>query len=174
MGAKDTTPPPMRIGLVFSYGMEYCRGILRGIKQYAEKKHHWIFTPVDAEAEVRETLRSVRPQGIIAHVHNQALAEALVALRKPLVNVSAQHPELRVPRVGMDNEEIGTNLDRLFSRCQARVHRRCDPPDTPVILHLQAVHGARPVGELRRFQRGVTKPNDGTERDRFHEQQSDG
>ena len=35
-----------RVGLVFGYGLDYYRDILRGIKAFAEARPHWIFTPI--------------------------------------------------------------------------------------------------------------------------------
>jgi hypothetical protein len=36
---------PRHIGLVLSYSQGYFRGILRGVKAYAESMQGWIFTP---------------------------------------------------------------------------------------------------------------------------------
>jgi LacI family transcriptional regulator len=98
----------IRIGLVLSYSMEYCRGVLRGIKHYAEAKQHWIFTPIDPGLpELAPTLRAVQPAGVTALVVSDALAEALTQLRRPLVNVSAYPPRGPIPRVGVDNVLVG-------------------------------------------------------------------
>ncbi len=97
----------IRIGLVFSYSMEYCRGVLRGIKQYAETKRHWIFTPIDLELTELELLRAVHPAGLITFAVNDSLAETLLQLHRPMINVSANLPHLPIPRVGVDNVQIG-------------------------------------------------------------------
>ena len=36
----------IRIGLVMSYGLNFYRDILRGIKAFAETRPHWVFTPI--------------------------------------------------------------------------------------------------------------------------------
>jgi LacI family transcriptional regulator len=98
---------PTRIGLVFSYSLAYCRGILRGIRRYAQVRPDWIFTPIDPDARGLRILRDLRPAGIIAHVYTRELAATLRALRKPLVNVCGVLPDLPVPRVGLDDAAIG-------------------------------------------------------------------
>jgi hypothetical protein len=40
---------PLRIGLMFSYSLAHCRGMLRGIRNYARTKEDWIFAPVAPE-----------------------------------------------------------------------------------------------------------------------------
>jgi LacI family transcriptional regulator len=100
-------PPPTRIGLVFSYSLDFCRGVLRGIKAFAEARPHWILMPVAPEPRAIETLRQLRPSGLIGHVFEQALADKLATFRRPLVNVSSVLPDLPFPRVGSDDHSIG-------------------------------------------------------------------
>ena len=97
----------LRIGLVFTYSLSYCREILRGVKDFARTKQHWIFTPVAPEDDGLRVLKALKPQGIIAHIYSRELARSLVAMRKPLVNVSGVMPKLSVPRVGLDDVGIG-------------------------------------------------------------------
>ena len=40
-----------RIGLVFGYGLDYYRDILRGIKAFAEARPRWVFTPIAPESK---------------------------------------------------------------------------------------------------------------------------
>jgi LacI family transcriptional regulator len=98
---------PLRIALVLSYSQGYCRGVLRGVKAYAQSKQDWIFTPVEPAAAEIERLRAWKPAGIIAHVFNDALAEGLAALGRPLVNVCGVIHDLPFPRVGCDDAMVG-------------------------------------------------------------------
>jgi LacI family transcriptional regulator len=93
----------IRIGLVFTYNLHYCRGILRGIKRYAEGRPQWTLLLLGPERQALDELRAFRPHGVIAFVFTYALRNALVRLRKPLVNVGGVLPSLDVPRVGVDN-----------------------------------------------------------------------
>ena len=96
----------LRIGLVFSYSLAYCRGILRGVKSYARTKQDWIFTPVAPEERGLQALAEVRPAGLIAHLYSESLVESLTSLRKPMVNVCGVLPVPSVPRVGIDDDAV--------------------------------------------------------------------
>jgi LacI family transcriptional regulator len=97
----------IRIGLVMSYGLDFYRDILRGIKAFAETRPHWVFTPIAPEPRAVRALRLLGHHGTIAHIFNQELADALIEARKPVVNVSGVLPDLPVPRVGIDHVAVG-------------------------------------------------------------------
>ena len=100
-------PTPTRIGLVFGYSLSYYRDIVRGIRAYAESKPRWAFTPIAPDPQAMEAIRPLDLDGLIAHVFTHDLAEALVRLRKPVVNVSGVLPDLAMPRVMADHEQVG-------------------------------------------------------------------
>jgi LacI family transcriptional regulator len=97
----------LRIGLVFSHSLAYCRGILRGIRQYAEAEPHWVFMPVAPDLRSIQALRPLKPDGVIAHIFSDELAKALGRLGVPVVNVSSVLPDLTIPRVGVDDHACG-------------------------------------------------------------------
>jgi LacI family transcriptional regulator len=97
-----------RIGLVFSHTLAHCRGVLRGIKRYAEAAPHWTFLPVSPEGLALRTLRSLRPAAVIAHVFSEELAQALSRFGVPVVNVCGVLPEAPAPRIGVDDHHCGT------------------------------------------------------------------
>jgi LacI family transcriptional regulator len=95
---------PLYIGLVIPHSFSYYRGILRGVRRYVEAKPHWRFTSVDATR-----LRRSEPlpaDGLIVALNTPMLAEALSRWRRPLVNVSNVIPNLRFPRLGIDNVQV--------------------------------------------------------------------
>jgi LacI family transcriptional regulator len=98
---------PLRIGLVFEYNLAYPRGVLRGIKQFAQTKPHWILVPLDTEGLTVQALRAVQPAGLIALVVSDTLADALGSVRRPLVNVASVLTDLPFPRVGVDHRQVG-------------------------------------------------------------------
>jgi LacI family transcriptional regulator len=98
---------PLPIGLVFDYNLAYSRGVLRGVKQYAQTRPHWILVPLDPEGLTGRVLEAVRPVGLIALVATSALTETLKALRRPLVNVAGVLADLPFPRVGVDHRQVG-------------------------------------------------------------------
>jgi LacI family transcriptional regulator len=100
---------PIRVGLVLRSDQEYCRSILRGIREYAEARPRWVLLPCASEPEAVEALRALRPRGLIAHAVSEPLAAALTRLGRPLVNVSGALPEGEgaMPRVGPDDDLVG-------------------------------------------------------------------
>lgn len=97
----------VHIGLVFDYSTSYCRGVLRGIKQYAEARQNWVLMPVVSDARAIRMLAKVKPDGVITWVFRKALIEILSSLRVPWVSVCGVLPDLGVPRVGPDDILIG-------------------------------------------------------------------
>lgn len=98
---------PIRVALVFSYSYGFYRSVVRGIRIYAETRPHWLFTSASPEERPLRTLGALQPDGVIAAVNTEALADALRSWRRPLVNVSAVLSKPPMPRVGEDNLAIG-------------------------------------------------------------------
>jgi LacI family transcriptional regulator len=96
-----------RIGLIFDCSQGYCRGVLRGIKTYAEVRPGWVFTLVPPDPLAIERLRALRPAGLIAHIFSDSLASTLLAFRRPLVNISGVLTDLAVPKVVVDDRLVG-------------------------------------------------------------------
>ena len=107
----------LRIGLVFTHGLAYCRAVLRGIEAYAETRPHWVFAHISPGVRASQKLAPLELDGVIAHIFTNALAEALVGLRAPLVNVSAVLLDSTIPRVGVDDVRCGAlAADHLIDR----------------------------------------------------------
>lgn len=96
-----------RIGLALSHSLGYCREILRGVKHFAESRPGWLFIPSAPDLQAIVALRSVRLDGIIAHVFNPDLGNALAWVGKPVVNVAGVLPDLPFVRVVVDHQETG-------------------------------------------------------------------
>lgn len=101
------TTAPIRIGLVFGYGLSYYRDIVRGVLAFAGARPHWSFTPIATDPAALDGLRPLDLDGLIAHVFTRALGEALLRIGKPAVNVSGVLPGLEMPRVMADHEQVG-------------------------------------------------------------------
>jgi LacI family transcriptional regulator len=117
-----------RIGLVFGCSLAYCRGILRGIRDFAQGKPRWVLMPVRPEPEAVRELRRFRPSGIIAHAFSRELVEAVQGLGRPWVTVYKVEPDEALPRVGVDNVRVGEAaaahlLDRGFRHFAFVGHR---------------------------------------------------
>src|SRR4051794_35062099 len=110
----------VRVALVFDFSMGYCRGVLRGIKQFAEARPHWVLMPVVSEPRAVKDLARWMPDGLIAYVYRELTVEAVKALGKPWVNVSGILPDSDIPRVGPDDVEMGRLAARHLLDCGIR------------------------------------------------------
>jgi DNA-binding LacI/PurR family transcriptional regulator len=97
----------IQIGLAISYSYNYYRGVVRGIRSYAETRPNWLFTLIVPEEKPARTLSHLKLHGLICSIDTEALALALRSWRRPLVDVAAVLPDLRLPRVGVDNDAVG-------------------------------------------------------------------
>ena len=95
-----------RIALIFDYSLDYCRGVLHGVKRYAVDKPDWVFTTLAPGATVA-SVRRARPAGVIAHVFEPRLGRALRRVDCPVVNVAGVLADLPLPRVGIDDVAVG-------------------------------------------------------------------
>jgi LacI family transcriptional regulator len=98
---------PIHVGLVFDYNLSYPRGVLRGIKQFAQTRPHWVLMHLDTDRMTAGELQTMRPAGMIALVVYDHLAKALRATRRPVVNVANVLPDLPFPRVSTDHRQVG-------------------------------------------------------------------
>jgi len=97
----------------------YCRGVLHGIRTYAIGKSDWVFHDAPPEIRTLGPLEEWQPHGIIAHFFDAAFARRVLALKKPLVNVTSTFLDLPAPMVDVDNHLAGRMaaahfLDRGF------------------------------------------------------------
>ena len=90
------------IGLVFSYSLAYCRGILRGIRQFAAARPDWVFASVDPDAAGLRRLADLEPAGVIAHIFEPRMGRRLLALGRPLGNVCGGVPPEGAPQPRAD------------------------------------------------------------------------
>ena len=100
-------PQPLHIGLVFDTSLGKQRSVLRGIMHYAQTRPRWTFVLDDAVGLTRHTLETMHPEGVIAYVGTQKLADELQRQRRPVVNVSSLLPRAPFPRVMADHRRIG-------------------------------------------------------------------
>jgi LacI family transcriptional regulator len=99
--------PIASIGLVFDTSRGYCRGVLQGIKHYAESRPDWVLIPISSEPRSIHALEKSPPQGLIGWVHTKSTRNALMRLKRPWVNVCGILPDDGTPRVGTDDYLVG-------------------------------------------------------------------
>jgi LacI family transcriptional regulator len=102
----------VRIGLVLEHSLAFYRQILRGVNHFASQRPRWLFTPIACNVRALRMVQPLRCHGYIAHIFHPALAKALQALRRPVVNVSGVLPDLPFPCVVTDHAEVGRQAAR--------------------------------------------------------------
>ena len=87
-----------RVTLLLNLQIGYCRRIVTGVAAHAERKG-WLLEEMPAIPGVRERLKRSQPDGVIAHILDEPLAEMLQNLECPVVSVSSNLPERLSPRL---------------------------------------------------------------------------
>lgn len=106
------TAHKVRVGLVLSHSLSYCREILRGIRMFAMERPEWLLYPIFPDSRAVQLSASLQCHGYIAHIFEQTLADVLHATKKPVVNVSGVLPHLPFCRVVTDHAEVGRQAAR--------------------------------------------------------------
>src|SRR5262245_37020330 len=105
------------VALVFDYHFGYSRGVLRGIKEYAQSRPNWVLLPLDTERGTPELLAAAQPKGLIASVLTAGLSNLLQGLRHPVVNVASVVPGLPFPQVRVDHRLVGQAAAEHLRHC---------------------------------------------------------
>jgi LacI family transcriptional regulator len=105
------------VALIFDYHLGYARGVLRGIKEFAQSRPDWVLLPLDTEGVTRELLAAAHPQGLIASVLTEGLSRLLLEVRQPIVNVASVLSGLSFPRVGVDHRLVGEFAAEHLRQC---------------------------------------------------------
>ena len=96
-----------RVALLLPIDIESGRAVLRGVKAYVRPDRPWAFHIALPSAQIIPTLRAWRPAGVIAHIEQTPLIQALRKLNVPVVNVCNALEATPFPRVGLDNAMVG-------------------------------------------------------------------
>ena len=96
------------IALLIEVSSAHARGLIRGISSYAQAKGPWRLRLIEPQraSEIRRWLADWDGSGVIARVESDAIAEALVARRVPVVNVAGASVLTQWPRVDTDNDAV--------------------------------------------------------------------
>jgi len=102
-----------RVTLLLNLQIGYCRRIVTGVAAHAERKG-WLLEEMPAIPGVRERLKRSQPDGVIAHILDEPLAEMLQNLKCPVVSVSSNLPEAPFPSIDVDHRAIGRMAAEYF------------------------------------------------------------
>jgi LacI family transcriptional regulator len=110
---------PRRIALLVDRGLSFARGIIQGVRAYADRKPHWVLRDGPPRSQLVAYVRDWKPHGIIAGLVVARVARELSELRIPVVDTASTLSELEVPTVDVDHTAVGRLaaeyfLDRQF------------------------------------------------------------
>ena len=95
----------MRVVLVMP-DLSYARGIMRGVNTYARPDRGWLLHSAQPALASLSTIAAWNPDGIVVHGSPGEPIDALLALGKPIVNVSGADLA-GIPAVRPDNVAVG-------------------------------------------------------------------
>lgn len=97
-----------RVALLFQRELAYSRGVLAGIEEWlADSGVGWHIRHAPSMPEVMDSLREWKPDGVVGHVFDPQLAEALQQWGGPFVNTTLTLPDISVPTVDADQRAVG-------------------------------------------------------------------
>ncbi|HEX3600552.1 MAG TPA: XylR family transcriptional regulator, partial [Lacipirellulaceae bacterium] len=96
-----------RIALLMGQDIGYTRDVLRGVQAYGLNRPGWIFRDGPLDPRILTTLREWKPHGIVAHLFDRKVANALQKLRVPIVNTTNTLKNLKLPLVEVDHLKVG-------------------------------------------------------------------
>src|SRR5262245_24244810 len=98
-----------RVALLIETSNSYCRGLLRGIHAYVQEHGPWSTYLTEqgrGDPTHKWVLENLHGDGIIARIENRKIAEAVMELGLPVVDVSAARTVADVPYVETDDPSI--------------------------------------------------------------------
>lgn len=99
--------PSKRVAFLMDRAYGFNRDVIRGSQGWIATECHWTMHHAAAEPYVLPALREWQPDGVIAHITNQELADGLRAWGGPVVNTSSAIEDLKFPLVEVDHEQTG-------------------------------------------------------------------
>ncbi len=107
------------IALVMRPDSGYYRGVLRGIKRYADEIRTWVFGMVAQSHDIPIMFKTFRPNGILAFIYLNESQEKLFSSDIPVVSFANINNQLTLPMVSVDDIAVGRMaaeyfLDRAF------------------------------------------------------------
>ena len=107
-----------RIALLLPLDVSFYRNVLRGIRAYTLGKRRWVFRLGPPHPDIIPPLRDWRPDGLIVHLVDHKVAEAVAELNKPTVDTAFTIPNLNIPTIDVDNDAVGNMAaEHFLERC---------------------------------------------------------
>lgn len=99
---------PRQVALVVETSRAFGRGLIRGVAQYSREHGPWAitFTPRSLDDSPPGWLRGWKGDGVLARIENQRMADAILQLGVPVVELRGMLPDLGLPHIGVDNRAV--------------------------------------------------------------------
>ncbi len=149
-----------RVALLVESSRTYGRGVLRGIARYAHAHGPWSFFLIerDLHGGVPDILKAWRGDGIIARLEDRRMAERLLALRCPVVDVLGQGSFAGIPSFDTDAAAVAKVAVKFFLRAGFRHFAFVGYPGLPFSDHRQAAFALQ-LGEHGRTVAFLPRPS---------------
>ncbi len=85
----------------------YYRGVLRGIKSYADQARNWVFGMAARTNDLLLMVQTWRPAGALAFVYSDEMPHLLGTLGIPVVSFANTDESIHLPMVGVDDLAVG-------------------------------------------------------------------
>src|SRR4051812_17367868 len=109
-----------RVAILIETSGAYGRGLLRGVAQFHREHLLWsaYFRPRGSDDPLPRWLKSWRGDGILARIRNQRIADQLLKLKVPVVNLRQSGFGVPgVPTVELDHDRVGvTAAEHLLAK----------------------------------------------------------
>jgi LacI family transcriptional regulator len=106
--------PPLRIALLLSQDIGYCRAVLAGILSYRSTRSSWIHRDSPPDIRIMPALKSWNPDGIIGHIFDPKISAALEKFSCPIVNTTSTIKNYEIPRIDVNNLKTGEMAAHYF------------------------------------------------------------
>lgn len=124
---KDKIP---RVALLIETSRNYGRGILQGVARYAQAHGPWSFFIEERELHsgIPDWLKRWRGDGIIARIEDKRMAQMLLQLGCPVVDLLCSTPSERIPGFTTDSNEVARLAAQFFRNAGFRHFAFCGFP----------------------------------------------
>ncbi len=104
---RASAPRTRRIAIMLHEDSFFIRSVLRGVASYARPAKPWLLERVPPEGFARGRRARMDCDGLITHIHEPALIDALADVTCPVVGVSDIVEQDPFPTVSVDNQAVG-------------------------------------------------------------------
>ena len=96
-----------RVALLMNRDSSHTREVCAGVLGYVAEGARWFVHLSPSDPRALEPLKEWQPDGVIAHLFNEELADGLAAWGGPVVNITSTLNDPRFPMVEVKHDAVG-------------------------------------------------------------------